>query len=543
MENYKPLWVKGAIILAINFAKAGYKPVSVGLGERDFYVDIESDSSISLEEAKKVIKETDIAFELRGDSVEYNGMKIKIEVNESISSSTPKYFEILNISTHHPQPGVQYVRIRGVAFETDEQLKDYLSWLEKAQETDHRLIGERLDLFSFHEEAGSGLVLFHPKGQIIRNELINLMREINDSMNYQEVYTSHVYKSDLWKISGHYTLYRDKLILFNMEGEEYGVKPMNCPGHILIYKSRPRTYRDLPIRLSEFGHVYRWEKKGELYGLLRVRGLVQDDGHIFLREDQLKDEVKMLIKKVLEVWGKFGFKQDDIKAYVSTRPDESIGTDEQWEKATNALIDALKEVGMNYGIKEKEGAFYGPKIDFDVRDSLGRWWQLSTIQVDFNLPERFKIEYTDKDGSKKRPVMVHRAILGSIDRCMAILLEHFMGKLPTWLSPIQVRILPITDEVNDYAEKLFNELRKNKIRVEISYAGETLSKRIKTAYDEGVPYLLIVGKKEASEGKVTVRGRGNVEIRNIKFEDFVNALKAEINDRDVEQSAIKKLKG
>ncbi|TRM74874.1 threonine--tRNA ligase, partial [Sulfolobus sp. B5] len=283
--------------------------------------------------------------------------------------------------------------------------------------------------------------------------------------------------------------------------------------------------------------------KGELYGLLRVRGLVQDDGHIFLREDQLKDEVKTLIKKVLEVWGKFGFKQDDIRAYVSTRPDESIGTDEQWEKATNALIDALKEVGMNYGIKDKEGAFYGPKIDFDVRDSLGRWWQLSTIQVDFNLPERFKIEYTDKDGSKKRPVMVHRAILGSIDRCMAILLEHFMGKLPTWLSPIQVRILPITDEVNDYAEKLFNELKSNKIRVEISYAGETLSKRIKTAYDEGVPYLLIVGKKEANEGKVTVRGRGNVEIRNIKFEDFLNALKAEINDRDVEQSALKKLKG
>ncbi|TRM97924.1 threonine--tRNA ligase, partial [Sulfolobus sp. F1] len=499
MENYKPLWIKGAIILAINFAKSGYKPVNVGLGERDFYVDIESDSSISLEEAKKVIKETDIAFELRGDTVEYNGMKIKIEANEPISSLIPKYFEILNISTHHPQPGIQYVRIRGVAFETEEQLKDYLSWLEKAQETDHRLIGERLDLFSFHEEAGSGLVLFHPKGQIIRNELINFMREINDSMNYQEVYTSHVYKSDLWKISGHYTLYRDKLILFNMEGEEYGVKPMNCPGHILIYKSKPRTYRDLPIRLSEFGHVYRWEKKGELYGLLRVRGLVQDDGHIFLREDQLKDEVKTLIKKVLEVWGKFGFKQDDIRAYVSTRPDESIGTDEQWEKATNALIDALKEVGMNYGIKDKEGAFYGPKIDFDVRDSLGRWWQLSTIQVDFNLPERFKIEYTDKDGSKKRPVMVHRAILGSIDRCMAILLEHFMGKLPTWLSPIQVRILPITDEVNDYAEKLFNELKSNKIRVEISYAGETLSKRIKTAYDEGVPYLLIVGKKEANE--------------------------------------------
>ncbi|MEM1599322.1 MAG: aminoacyl--tRNA ligase-related protein, partial [Sulfolobaceae archaeon] len=386
MESYKPVWLKGAIILAINLANAGYKPVAVGLGERDFYVDIQSETTLSLDEVEKLIKVNDFNPKIDNNQVEYNGIKIRIEANESIPAINPKYFKILNISTHHPEPLVQYVRIRGVAFETEEQLKEYLSWLEKAEETDHRLIGEKLDLFSFHEEAGSGLVLFHPKGQIIRNELINYMREINASMNYQEVYTSHVYKSDLWKISGHYTMYRDKLILFKMEDDEYGVKPMNCPGHILIYKSRPRTYRDLPIRLSEFGHVYRWEKKGELYGLLRVRGFTQDDGHIFLREDQIKDEVKTLIKKTLEVWEKFGFKE--IKAYLSTRPDESIGTDEQWEKATDALITALKEVNMQYGIKEKEGAFYGPKIDFEIRDSLGRWWQMSTIQVDFNLPER-----------------------------------------------------------------------------------------------------------------------------------------------------------
>ncbi|MEM0188924.1 MAG: threonine--tRNA ligase, partial [Saccharolobus sp.] len=302
MESYKPVWLKGAIILAINLANAGYKPVAVGLGERDFYVDIQSETTLSLDEVEKLIKVDNFNPKIDNNQVEYNGIKIKIEANESIPAINPKYFKILNISTHHPEPLVQYVRIRGVAFETEEQLKDYLSWLEKAEETDHRLIGEKLDLFSFHEEAGSGLVLFHPKGQIIRNELINYMREINASMNYQEVYTSHVYKSDLWKISGHYTMYRDKLILFKMEDDEYGVKPMNCPGHILIYKSRPRTYRDLPIRLSEFGHVYRWEKKGELYGLLRVRGFTQDDGHIFLREDQIKDEVKTLIKKTLEVW-------------------------------------------------------------------------------------------------------------------------------------------------------------------------------------------------------------------------------------------------
>ncbi|BDB98782.1 threonine--tRNA ligase [Saccharolobus caldissimus] len=543
MESYKPVWLKGAIILAINLANAGYKPVTIGLGERDFYVDIQSDTSLTLDEAKKFAKYSEVQFKVENNYINYNGIKIKIENSEiNIPSSNPKYFEILNISTHHPEPTVQYVRIRGVAFETEEQLKDYLNWLEKAEETDHRLIGERLDLFSFHEEAGSGLVLFHPKGQIIRNELINYMREINEGMGYQEVYTSHVYKSDLWKISGHYTLYRDKLVLFNMEGDEYGVKPMNCPAHILIYKSKPRTYRDLPIRFSEFGHVYRWEKKGELYGLLRVRGFVQDDGHIFLREDQLKDEVKMLIKKTLEVWEKFGFKGEDVKVYLSTRPDESIGTDEQWEKATNALMTAMQELGLSFGIKEKEGAFYGPKIDFEIRDSLGRWWQMSTIQVDFNLPERFKLEYIDKDGSKKRPVMVHRAIYGSLDRFIAILLEHFNGRLPTWLSPIQVRILPISDEVNEYAEKILNELKKSKIRAEIDYAGETLSKRIKSAYDQGVPYIIIVGKREANEGTVTIRGRGNIEIKNIKFEDFLNRLKNEILNRDVEQTAIKTLK-
>ncbi|ACP54300.1 threonine--tRNA ligase [Saccharolobus islandicus] len=545
MESYKPVWLKGAVILAINLIDKGYKPVAVGLGERDFYIDVKSDTSITLDEVKKAINENVLAnVPIENNQIVYKGNKVSI-IEDKVSISTnlnPKYFEILNISTHHPNPNEQYVRIRGVAFETEEQLKDYLTWLEKAEETDHRLIGEKLDLFSFHEEAGSGLVLFHPKGQTIRNELIAFMREINDSMGYQEVYTSHVFKTDIWKISGHYTLYRDKLIVFNMEGDEYGVKPMNCPAHILIYKSKPRTYRDLPIRFSEFGHVYRWEKKGELYGLLRVRGFVQDDGHIFLREDQLREEIKMLISKTVEVWHKFGFKDDDIKPYLSTRPDESIGSDELWEKATNALISALQESGLKFGIKEKEGAFYGPKIDFEIRDSLGRWWQLSTIQVDFNLPERFKLEYIDKDGIKKRPVMVHRAIYGSIDRFVAILLEHFKGKLPTWLSSVQVRVLPITDEVNEYAEKVLNDMRKRRIRAEIDYAGETLSKRIKNAYDQGVPYILIVGKKEASEGTVTVRARGNIEVRNVKFEKFLELLITEIAQRDVEQTTVKALK-
>ncbi|WP_221286702.1 threonine--tRNA ligase [Stygiolobus caldivivus] len=542
MEEYKSVWLKAGVIYALNLAQAGLKPVEVGLGERDFYVDVESQSTITLEEAKKFAKYNKFSYELKDGEVVYNGIKIKVNGGEP-APVEPQYFEILNVSVHHPTPELQYVRIRGVGFEKEEQLKDYLNWLEKVSEYDHRVIGERLDLFSFPDEAAPGVVLFHPNGQTIRKELIRYMEEINNSMGYKEVYTSHVYRSILWKISGHYDHYKDKMLLFNVEDEELGIKPMNCPAHILIYKSKTRSYRDLPIRFSEFGHVYRWEKKGELYGLLRVRGFTQDDGHIFLRDDQLKDELKMLIRKTLDVLATFGFKGDDVRINLSTRPDDSIGTDEQWDKATEALVTALKELNVSYVVKEKEGAFYGPKIDFDIRDSLSRWWQLSTIQVDFNLPERFKLEYVDKDGSKKRPVMVHRAIYGSIDRFMAIILEHFRGKLPTWISPIQVRVLPITEDVDEYANQILFKLREKNFRADIDTGEETLSKRIKRAYDEGIPYIVIVGKKEMEKGEITVRARGNVEVRNVKLDSFLSALMEEIKNRDLSQnSTISKLK-
>ncbi|MEM0373015.1 MAG: threonine--tRNA ligase [Sulfolobaceae archaeon] len=540
-DNYKPLWLKAGILFALELVDKGYKPVEVGLGERDFYVDIESNTSITLDKLKN-IKLTPKKFSINeNNEVEYNSVKIRIR--ESIKPSTidPSYIEILNISTHHPDPQVQYVRIRGVGFSTEEELKKYLEWLEEVTEIDHRVFGEKLDLFSFHEEIGPGIVLFHPNGQIIRKELIKYMEEINQSLGYQEVYTSHVMRSVLWKISGHYNLYRDKMLIFKHEDEELGVKPMNCPAHILIYKSRTRSYKDLPIRFSEFGHVYRWEKKGELYGLLRVRGFVQDDGHIFLREDQLKDEIKLLISKVIEVLSKFGFRGDDIKINLSTRPDESIGTDEQWEKATTALEQALKELNLNYQIKEKEGAFYGPKIDFEIRDSLGRWWQLSTIQVDFNLPERFKLEYIDKDGNPKRPVMVHRAIYGSIDRFMAILIEHFRGKLPTWLCPIQVRIIPVSKDNIEYANKIFEALRREGIRADIDSEEETLSKRIKNAYDKGIPYIIIVGRREEELSKITIRARGNIEIKNVSLENFIRELTYEIKNREIKHVAVEKL--
>lgn len=540
MEEYKSVWLKAGIIYALNLANNGFKPVEVGIGERDFYVDIQSDMVLTLEEAKKFAVYSQYQYKIQDGYIEFNGNRIRV-LGEP-SSVEPKYFEVLNISVHHPMPNVQYVRIRGVGFETKEQLDKYLKWLEEVSEYDHRILGEKLDLFSFPDETAPGLVLFHAKGQIIRKELINYMQEINESMGYQEVYTAEIYRSLLWKTSGHYDYYRDKMVLFNMEGEELGLKPMNCPAHILIFKSKSRSYKDLPLRFSEFGLVFRWEKRGELYGLLRVRGFVQDDGHIFLTEDQIREEVKTLVRKTLEVLATFGFKGDDVRVNLSTRPEESIGTDEQWNKATSALAEALDSLGIKYLVKEKEGAFYGPKIDFDIRDSLGRWWQLSTIQVDFNLPERFKLEYIDKDGSRKRPVMIHRAIYGSIERFMAILLEHFRGKLPTWISPAQVRVLPISKEVEDYGKEIVSRLRANKLRADMDISDETLSKRIKKGYDEGIPYMVIVGKREKEESKVTVRGRNNVEVKGVKFDDFLKYLLEEIRNRDLNQSAITRLK-
>lgn len=536
--EYKAVWLKGGIVLALNMLEAGRRVYQIGLGERDFYVDVIADSSLSLEEAENFATYKDHDFTINNGKVVSKFGEISL-LDETKPSGNPRYFKILNVSVHHVSPDFHVVRIRAVAFETEEQLKDYLEWLEKASETDHRVLGEKMDLFSFHEESGPGLVLFHPKGQLIRNEMINYMRQINDSMGYNEVYTSHVFRTVLWKISGHYEMYRDKMLIFQKDDDELGIKPMNCPAHILIYKSRVRSYKDLPIRFSEFGNVYRWEKKGELYGLLRIRGFTQDDGHIFLREDQIREEVKLLVKKTLEVLGKFGFKGDDVRINLSTRPDESIGTDEQWEKATSALHEALRELGISFIIKEKEGAFYGPKIDFDIRDSLGRWWQLSTIQVDFNLPERFKLEYVNADGSKKRPVIIHRAIYGSIDRMMAILLEHFKGKLPSWLSPVQVRVLPITEDIHEYAVKVAEAHRSKGIRVELDPSGETLSKRIKRAYDEGVPYIVIVGRKEAPENKVTVRGRSNIEVKGVPLERWLEALVEEIRERNTENVALK----
>lgn len=485
----------------------------------------------------------DNILQLLGYSSAYavNGFKAHLEPGVTPSETRVGAVRILNVSAHNPATNVSLVRLTGVAFKDEAGLKEWLEWFEEASKRDHRVIGQKLGLFSFHEEVGPGLVIYHPKGQIIREELIKFVREVNAKLGYEEVYTPHVLRSTIWRVSGHYYLYRDKMVLAKVEGEEYGIKPMNCPGHILVYKSAPRSYRDLPVRLSEFGTVYRWEKRGELYGLLRVRGFTQDDGHAFLREDQVKDEIKAILKEILHVLETFGFKGEDVRMNLSTMPEEHIGTEEMWEKATNALKAAMDELGLPYEIKEGEGAFYGPKIDVHFRDSLGRWWQCSTIQVDFALPERFGLEYVDKDGSKKRPVMIHRAILGSVERFMAIIIEEFAGRLPTWLSPIQVRVIPVRSAAREYAVTVAEELKSEGIRADVDLGDETPSKKIRRAYDEAIPYLILVGPREAERGTVTVRARGNKQASNVPLREFIELLKKEIGERAINQLAIEEL--
>ncbi|MGB9730082.1 MAG: threonine--tRNA ligase [Thermoprotei archaeon] len=503
-------------------------------------------NSLGPEEEGVLKKNRSKVFEIYGNikvsALSVNGYSSLLKGSWNFSSvSQQVVVKITNISAHNPSPDIRLLRVSGIAFGSKEELDHYLRYTEELAKRDHRVLGRKLDLYSFHEEAGIGLVLFHPKGMIIRQELINLMREVNKNLNYMEVYTPHVYRAELWKVSGHYEHYRDKMLLFNVKDEEYGVKPMNCPGHILIYKSSLKSYRDLPFKLSEFGTVYRWEQEGELYGLLRLRGFTQDDGHAFLREDQVKDEVKNILNEVIRILGLFGFKKDDVRISLSTRPSHSIGTDEQWRKAEKALKEALDEIEMNYEIKEGEGAFYGPKIDVDFRDSLGRWWQCSTIQVDFALPERFDIYYIDQDNKPKRPVMVHRALLGSIERFMAIIIENFSGRLPTWLSPIQVTVIPITNAQNEYAIKVARLLESKGIRVTMDLSPDTLNKKIKNAHDQSIPYIIIVGKREAETGKISIRARGGKEAKDIELNTFIESLSNEISIRSLTQYAIDSL--
>lgn len=414
-------------------------------------------------------------------------------------------------------------RIYGTAFFEKDDLESFLKQLEEAEKRDHRKLGAQLDLFSFyHEMAGAGLVFYHPNGAMLRMIIEDYVRAEHLKRGYQMVITPHILKGKLWEVSGHMDHYRDNMYFFNVDNEEYAVKPMNCPGHNLIYKSKLRSYRDLPIRFFELGSVYRQEKAGVLHGLLRVRGFTQDDAHIYCREDQVKDEVKDVIDFVFDMMSDFGFK--DIAIELSTRPEDYIGEIEGWDTAIKSLEDSLKEKKLEYEINEGDGAFYGPKIDFKLKDAIGRQWQCATIQCDFSLPERFKLEYINEKGGESRPIMIHRAILGSVERFIGTLIEHYGGAFPVWLAPVQVIIIPIKEEHNTFAAKIKEDLQNKGLRGIIDQRNESLNKRIREGTVKKVPYLLIIGDKEVTGNKVAVRKYGEGDQGAQSLETFIERV-------------------
>jgi threonyl-tRNA synthetase len=413
----------------------------------------------------------------------------------------------------------QLTRIYGITFPKDKELKEYLVLLEEAKARDHRKLGKELELFTFSEKVGMGLPLWLPKGAALRERLINFLQKAQVKAGYEQVVTPHIGNKQLYITSGHYEKYgKDSFqpISTPAEGEEFFLKPMNCPHHCEIYKYKPRSYRDLPIRLAEFGTVYRYEQSGELHGLTRVRGFTQDDAHLFVRPDQVKEEFIKVIDLVLYVFNALGF--ENYTAQISLRDKENrskyIGTDENWTKAENAIIEAAAEKGLKTVIEYGEAAFYGPKLDFMVRDAIGRSWQLGTIQVDYNLPERFELEYTGADNLKHRPVMIHRAPFGSLERFVAVLIEHCAGKFPLWLAPEQCVVLPISEKYNDYAQQVIEELKKNDVRAILDDRNEKIGKKIREAEMNKTPYLIVVGESEMNEKKITVRKQGQGEEAN-----------------------------
>ena len=422
-------------------------------------------------------------------------------------------------------------RVYGTAWATQEDLDAHLHRLEEAERRDHRRLGRDLDLVSFPEEIGAGLALWHPRGGIFRKELEDFVREVHLRRGYEVVATPHVARSSVWETSGHLAKYRGNMYpaMREEEGGEYFVKPMNCPLHVLIYKSQTRSYRDLPIRLSELGTVYRYERPGTLHGLMRIRGLTIDDAHIFCRPDQLVDEILGVFDLTLEVQRTFGF--TDPKIELSTKPGEAIGDEAMWQRATEVLHQALERSGMTFTVAEGEGAFYGPKVDFHFRDAIGRYWQLTTVQCDFALPERFDIEYMTDENTRERPVMIHRAILGSLERFAGVLIEHYAGWFPLWLAPEQVRVVPIADRHAEHAAALAARLREARLRPGLDDSHETVSKKIRNAQLMKVPYTLVVGDKEIEAGTVAVRDRSGTETRGVPVDDFVDRAVTEARTR------------
>ena len=536
--------------------------------EDGFYYDFDKEGGFSPEdldkleaEMKKIIKEN-LKIETytlpRQEAIDYlksKGEDYKVQLVEDLPEDAPisfykqgefvdlcagphilytkgiKAFKLLSIAGAYwrgDEHNKMLSRIYGTAFESKESLEKYLNMLEEAKKRDHRKLGKELGIFAIMEE-GPGFPFFLPKGMVLKNTLIEYWRELHTRENYVEISTPMILNQSLWLQSGHWDHYKDNMYTTTIDDEIFCDKPMNCPGGMLVYKPEPRSYRDLPIRMGELGLVHRHEKSGTLHGLFRVRCFTQDDAHIFMTDDQVESEIEGVVRLIDEVYTKFGFK---YHVELSTRPEDSMGTDEEWDRATNALKNALAQMNLDYVINEGDGAFYGPKIDFHIEDALGRTWQCGTIQLDFQMPQRFDLTYIGADGEKHRPCMLHRVIFGSIERFIGILLEHYAGRLPVWLSPVQVRVLSVSEKSFQYAADTAARLKAAGVRVELDNRDEKIGYKIREAQLQKVPYMLVLGEKESDDGTiVAVRSRDEGDLGAVKTDDFIAKVLKETKER------------
>jgi len=445
-----------------------------------------------------------------------------------LSTSKVKAFKLLSVAGAYwrgSEKNKMLQRIYGTAFARKSELDEYLNMLEEAKKRDHRKLGKELKLFVLMDE-GPGFPFFLPNGVVLKNNLIEYWRELHKKNGYVEIETPMILNKELWETSGHWFHYKENMYTVNIDKEEFAIKPMNCPGGMLVYKSETHSYRDLPIRAGELGKVHRHELSGALHGLMRVRAFTQDDAHIFMLPGQIKDEIKCVVKLIDEVYGRFGFK---YKVELSTRPENSMGSNEEWQLAESSLQGALEEMNLDFKINEGDGAFYGPKIDFHIQDSIGREWQCGTIQLDLQLPQRFDLQYIGNDGEKHRPIVIHRVIFGSIERFIGILIEHFAGKFPIWLSPVQVKILSISELYNNYAEAVKNKLEKSNIRVSLDCRAEKIGYKVRDARIERLPYIIVIGEKEQNSENISIRSRKNGDEGNCSIDAFISRITQEID--------------
>lgn len=499
---------------------------------------------VSREDARKVFKDQKYKIELldaipEGETVTlYSQGKFTdlckgphVKNTKELSADGFKLLNIAGAYWRGNEKNKMLTRIYGTAWYNKNDLRAYMDHLADVERRDHRKLGKELDLFSLHEEAGPGLVYWHPRGARIRVAIENFWREEHYKNGYELVFTPHVGKSWLWETSGHLGFYKDSMYPpMEMDNTDYYAKPMNCPFHIMIYNNSKKSYRDLPCRYAELGTVYRYEKAGSLHGLMRVRGFTQDDAHLFVTPDQMDGEILKVLRFSLYMLHSFGF--NDVHAYISTQPEKSVGEKERWDAATESLKRAVEKEGLKYDIDEGGGAFYGPKIDLKIKDAIGREWQLSTVQFDFNMPERFNMTFTDKDGSEKRPYMIHRALLGSIERFVGVLIEHYAGAFPPWLSPDQIAIIPVSEAQNEASVKLNEEMLSEGFRSYVDISDDRMNAKIRKAQKQKVPYMLIVGDKEVEGGLVSVRYRSGKQVNLIKKEDFINEVHSVINKKE-----------